>query len=130
MSTKALLAAVGEIDFLDLSENFLDADGARAFSEFLSTNKTLKVLKINGCKLGDKTLEMMLEALSKNPSLQLSELHMARNDFSDSDLLSVITSKFKVLEVLDISDNKFTDLILPKTIRSLNVGGMKDLDIE
>ena len=53
MSTRSLLAAVGKIEFLDLSENFLDSDGARAFSEFLSTNDSLKVLKINGCKLGD-----------------------------------------------------------------------------
>jgi Ran GTPase-activating protein (RanGAP) involved in mRNA processing and transport len=63
MSTKALLAAVGQIEFLNLSENFLDTDGARAFAEFLSTNKSLKVLKINGCKLSDQSLEMMLESL-------------------------------------------------------------------
>jgi Ran GTPase-activating protein (RanGAP) involved in mRNA processing and transport len=88
MSTKAILFAVANIECLNLSENFLDTDGARAFSEFLSTNQSLKVLKMNGCKLNDKSLEMMLEALNKNPSLQLSELHMARNDFSDSNLLS------------------------------------------
>ena len=55
---------------------------------------------------------------------------MARNDFTDSSLLTVITSKFKNLEVLDISDNKFIDLILPRTLRYLNAGGMKDLNVD
>lgn len=38
MSTRALLGAAGKIEYLDLSENFLDSDGARAFAEFLSQN--------------------------------------------------------------------------------------------
>jgi Ran GTPase-activating protein (RanGAP) involved in mRNA processing and transport len=69
MSIKALLSVVKDIDTLDLSENFLDTDGARAFVDFLSTNSTLKVFKINGCKLNDESLEMMFEAISKNPKL-------------------------------------------------------------
>lgn len=129
MSTKALLSAVKNVKKLDLSNNFLDGDGARAFSEFLASSKTIQILKVNGCKMNDKSLEMIMEAMEKNPELELNELHMGRNDFSDSELLKKITNRFKNLEVLDISDTKFDTLNLPTSLRFLNVSGMKFLHI-
>lgn len=64
--TKAMLYQIKDFNivYLDLSENFLDTDGARAFNEFLENNTSgsLKTLKLNGCKLGNKSIELMLES--------------------------------------------------------------------
>lgn len=51
------------IESVDLSNNFLDYDGARAFSQFLSTASHLQVLKLDNCKLGPKSCEMMLNSV-------------------------------------------------------------------
>jgi hypothetical protein len=67
--TKAMLYQVREFNivYLDLSDNFLDADGARSFNEFLENNNgSLKTLKLSGCKLANKSIEMMLESQTKN----------------------------------------------------------------
>jgi Ran GTPase-activating protein (RanGAP) involved in mRNA processing and transport len=63
--TKAMLYQVRtfNIVYLNLQDNFLDSDGARAFNEFLENNNgSLKTLNVNGCKLGNKSVEMMLES--------------------------------------------------------------------
>lgn len=54
MSTGAILFEARKFDIiiLDMNDNFLGKDGARAFSEFLEHNKTLKKLKLRGCGLG------------------------------------------------------------------------------
>lgn len=69
-----LMAAVDKnIQYIDLSDNFLDMDGGRAFSAFLAENNTLQVLKVNRCSLGLKATEQIIEALSKNSKLNLTE---------------------------------------------------------
>ena len=59
MGIKAILmAAVNKnIRYIDMSDNFLDMDGGRAFAEFLAENTTLEVLKVNRCSLGLKATE-------------------------------------------------------------------------
>lgn len=53
-----LMAAVDKnIQYIDMSENFLDMDGGRAFASFLAENRSLKILKVNNCSLGDKATE-------------------------------------------------------------------------
>ena len=53
-----LMAAVTKnIEYINLSDNFLDMDGGRAFAAFLAENKSLKVLKVNNCSLGLKATE-------------------------------------------------------------------------
>lgn len=53
-----LMAAVkAEIRYINLSDNFLDMDGGRAFAAFLAENKSLEVLKVNRCSLGLKATE-------------------------------------------------------------------------
>ena len=72
--TKAMLYQVREFNIvnIDLSDNFQDTDGARAFNEFLENNNgSLKTLKLNGCKLANKSIEMMLESQQKNNKVQL-----------------------------------------------------------
>ena len=51
------------------------ADGGRAFAAFLAENKSLKVLKVNNCSLGHKATEQIVEALTKNHSLNLIEFY-------------------------------------------------------
>ena len=51
MGIKSLLlsAVTCNIEKLDVSNNFLDLDGGRAFKEFLEQNKSLKTLMVNNC---------------------------------------------------------------------------------
>jgi len=37
------------VQYLDMSVNQLEEDGARAFKDFLAQNNTLRVLKLNTC---------------------------------------------------------------------------------
>jgi Ran GTPase-activating protein (RanGAP) involved in mRNA processing and transport len=57
------------IEYIDLSDNFLDVDGGKAFNEFLWTNSHLKRIKLTNCKLGKRTAELFLEAWEENKSL-------------------------------------------------------------
>lgn len=54
MGIKSLLLALSDkqIRKVNLSDNFLDTDGARAFAAFLEVNQTLEHLQINNCALG------------------------------------------------------------------------------
>lgn len=68
-----LMAAVTKnIQQIDLSDNFLDIDGGRAFAAFLAENRSLQVLKVNRCSLGLKATEQIVEALVKNHDLNLT----------------------------------------------------------
>lgn len=68
------------IHTLIFSNNDLEHDGARAFSEYLSKSETLKNLVCTGCHLGDKSAKLMLENAIKNPKLQLENLIFDNND--------------------------------------------------
>merc|ERR1711871_1596965 len=83
LGIRAVLLAVSEkaIRRVNLSDNFLDVDGARAFASFLEENKTLEVLQINNCSLGQKSCEMILKSLDKNPKINLTQLEASGNDF-------------------------------------------------
>ena len=54
LGIKSLLLAASNknIRYINLSDNFLDVDGARAFAAFLEENNTLEILKISNCSLG------------------------------------------------------------------------------
>jgi len=73
MGIKSLLLAATtcNIEKIDVSDNFLDVDGGRAFQAFLEKNKTLKTLNVNNCSLGHKAIEQIVEALDKNKYMQL-----------------------------------------------------------
>ena len=83
MSTRAILAHASKknVRVLNLNDNLLEEDGARAFVDFLKENKSLKVLKLSNCGLADKSCIMMLEAFESNPKLQLEELDISGNSF-------------------------------------------------
>lgn len=59
------------IEYIDLRDNFLDYDGARAFKDFISCSKHLQILRLDNCKLGPKSSEMILNAVEQNPGLKL-----------------------------------------------------------
>ena len=83
LSVKAVMMATLDknIEYLDLSNNYLDQDGGSTFVKFLEKNPHLKVFKINKCGLGLKTTELIAGALNKNPNLKLIEFQAAKNDF-------------------------------------------------
>ena len=71
MGIQAILRAAlnKKIETLNFSNNDLEHDGARAFSEFLQNTSTLKILTAKNCSLGDKSALLMKESASKNPKL-------------------------------------------------------------
>lgn len=97
-----LMAAVAvNIEYIDLSDNFLDMDGGRAFAAFLAENTTLKVLKVNRCSLGHKATEQVVEALIKNHDLNLLEFEASGNDF-DIDAMKQLIEVFEEMETLEV----------------------------
>lgn len=61
MSSSAILFEAKDFNIieLNLNDNVLGKEGAKAFSEFLEFNKSLKKLKLRGCALGLPSVEMM-----------------------------------------------------------------------
>ena len=81
-----MAAVSAKIHHIDLSDNFLDFDGGRAFAAFLAENRTLEVLRVNNCSLGLKATEQIVEALTKNHELNLREFQAADNDFCEESM--------------------------------------------
>jgi hypothetical protein len=71
MSTAAMLEYCKEfkITHIYLQDNLLEADGAKAFNEFLWQNSHLKTLNLTNCKLGKRSAELLLEAWEENKAL-------------------------------------------------------------
>lgn len=109
MGTQAMLLAANEkaIYSLNLADNLLEDDGARAYSAFLEANKSLKVLNVNNCSLACKSCIMMDKAITNNPSLKLTHLYLADNNIGKEgmDSLADTIEKMNSLRVLDISGN-------------------------
>ena len=82
---KAILYAARnfKIEYLDLSHNQFEDNGAKSFAEFMEHSKTLKVLKVHNCGLGKVSAEMILQAIKKNPNLQLTHLDFGKNPIDD-----------------------------------------------
>lgn len=89
MGIQAMLleAIPHKIREVNLSDNFLDFDGAKMVCEFLEKNKTLKVLKMNNCSLGTKSMELMNESVKKNKELKLTHLYLANNNIEEGGML-------------------------------------------
>lgn len=83
LGIRALLLAASDknIRVIDLSHNFLDVDGARAFASFLEENNTLQELRIVNCSLGQKSCELILKAIEKNKEICLQTIKLSGNDF-------------------------------------------------
>ena len=110
MSTAAMLYICKDhkIEYIDLSDNLLEADGGKAFNEWLWTNSSLKVLKLTNTKVGKRTAELLLEAWEENKDLQIEEFYLANNEFINEKSMKVFGKFFGLMKscrVLDISNN-------------------------
>jgi Ran GTPase-activating protein (RanGAP) involved in mRNA processing and transport len=76
MSTKALLEPLvnNQIYFLNVSNNFFDEDGARAFSDFLEKNKSLEILIAKKCGMNSQSCEMLAEVAKSNSQIPIKVL--------------------------------------------------------
>lgn len=103
-----LAASDKNIRVIDLSDNFLDVDGARAFASFLEENSTLKQLRINNCSLGQKSCELILKAIEKNKNICLSTIKISCNDLGKDgmvllgELLGRMSSTIECLELRNL----------------------------
>jgi len=121
---------------IDLKDNFLDVDGARSIKEFLNTNKSLQILKMENCRLGNKSASILADALSKNSKIKLKTLVLTNNNIEAEGLKELIPVLIKMgsLETLNfetnIVDEKSTGLKILlneilnfKKIKKLNISG-------
>lgn len=83
MSIRAMLSFASDknITKLNVDNNELDEDGARAFEEFLENNSSLQVLRASNCGLGVKSMEMMATALENNQTgVNVTQLYLSKNN--------------------------------------------------
>ena len=69
-----------KVERINLSDNFLDHDGARSFKVFFESNSTLKIFNASNCSLGDASGAIIEQALSQNSRMQLTELYLQSNN--------------------------------------------------
>ena len=109
MGIQAMLDVVIQQNILqiDLSNNVLDHDGLKCMKEFLAANRSLEVLKVQNCKIGDKSCAIMLEAWRENTEMKLQKLYAAKNDIGEAGMKSLNTlfREMKSLVYIDLSDN-------------------------
>lgn len=97
-----------KIEYIDLTDNLLEADGGKAINEWLWVNNSLKVLNLTNTKVSKRTAELLLEAWEENQSLQIEEFYLANNEFINEKSMKVFGKFFGLMKscrVLDLSNN-------------------------
>ena len=122
-----------------MQDNFLDEDGVKCLIDFMEVNTTLKQLNLTNCGLSDKSGEILMKAVTK---VKLTHLKIGQNSFKSKGMadLGKFLVKMGSVEDLDVSKNnhqvlKADDSLKPllgelmqlKTLRCLNVSGVKSL---
>lgn len=87
-SIKSLLGVVktSNIIEINISNNDLDVDGARCVSDFIKENKSLKVLNMARCRLGNKSGEILGEAINQNSKIKIEKLILGNNNIENEGL--------------------------------------------
>ncbi|KAJ3310303.1 hypothetical protein HDV04_005148 [Boothiomyces sp. JEL0838] len=67
----------------------LDQQDAITLSNILATNKKLRVLNLNGNKIGDQGLEAIIDSLSGNNTIK--QLNFGSNDLTDKSIIKLAT---------------------------------------
>jgi hypothetical protein len=83
-----------KIEYIDLSDNFMDHDGGKAFNEWMWTNSSLKVIKLTNTKVGKRTAELFLEAWEENKNLKIEEFYLSKNEFINEKSMKVFGKYF------------------------------------
>lgn len=107
---------------LNLSKNNLSKGLSDEFLEFLYENNNLASLNLTGCSLVKDSLTGLAEGLSRN--FGLKELIFANNFIQDTEDIATGLLKNKMLEVIDLSNNKLRDkalILLSKSVASHGV---------
>lgn len=81
------------IHILDLSSCKLGDEEAELLAEMLAVNTTLQVLNLEDNQIGDVGIKFLGDAIKKNKNLALTSLNLKRNNITD-----VAKEKFKNLE--------------------------------
>ena len=99
MSIAAMLLICKDhkIEYIDLSDNFMDVDGGKAFNEWMWTNSSLKVIKMTNTKVGKRTAELFLEALDENKDLKIEEFYLSKNEFINEKSMKVFGKFFGLM---------------------------------
>ncbi|XP_076136940.1 NACHT, LRR and PYD domains-containing protein 12-like [Alosa pseudoharengus] len=128
----ALQSVSSHLRELDLSKNTLGDCGGKLGSEALNPHCKIKTLRLAGCKLTEKSCEIVASALQSANS-PLRQLDLSRNDLQTSGekLLSAVQSPNCKLETLRLADCKLTEKsceIVASALQSAN-SPLRELDL-
>ena len=129
------------LSVLNLSNNFIEAEGGRALGRILRSDTSLVSLNLNLNRLGEKGCQMLLDGLRTN--ITLKELHIASNSLSDDaieSLCSILSRDFckgklqnektSLLETVDISCNAITEEAFVRLATATNTNdNLRALDL-
>jgi len=94
------------LEYVDLSSNGIGDEGVRAIARALSHCPGLKVLQLGGNEIGDGGAVAIAQGLSNCPLLK--ELHLSHNHIGDEGARAIAQDVIKgslTLEVIDIGNN-------------------------
>lgn len=108
----ALQANIETLEELDLSDNTIKADGARAIASALSRATNITTLRLSDALLENEGFEIICEALSKSSCCKtLREASFRGNELHGQKIIDLIASTFDQCDAdfaLDLTENEFT----------------------
>jgi Ran GTPase-activating protein (RanGAP) involved in mRNA processing and transport len=100
---KAWLDSLPLLRAVDLSNNSVGKQGAKALAELLSTNLPLHHLKVSNCRLSPQSTETIATAVVYNTSLLSLDISSSACNAAGAVALGRIVEKNETLEALDVS---------------------------
>lgn len=119
------------LEVLDLSDNALSCNLPEVFRDFIKRLRSLRVLKINNCGLGELGGNWLAESLSMMETKNsLEAIEIAQNKFINfPKKLGVALEQFPYLEVVKIQYNTIDQDSLDAFLRSFENHSLRILDV-
>lgn len=117
---------------LNLSDNFIEAEGAEAFGVVLRFSHTLQELNLSRNKVGDDGIILIAQGLRENKDSGLKRLDLSWNGIKDqgAGLLADMLKDNSVLTYLNLRSNFICDEGIQKLAQALpSVISLEELDI-
>lgn len=124
---------------LDCQYYYFNSSDVKMLAEALSENTTLMKLNVSSCRLGQKGVTTILEALQHNPNSKLSQLDLSNNHlyFEDSQVIEDAERPYtgmdldpSVAEELEVKRKENTKIVAETVSNFIkNFPNIRDLDL-
>ena len=125
------LTKFGTIRELYLFDTGIGFEDCKALSKLLATSKYINMLDIGANKLSPDSVQLIVDGLSRNTSLE--KLHVSNSTFSSKDVLrlsSVLRVKLKVLDIRYCNIQSRDSVHLAKAIEENTTTQLQTLQLE